>query len=303
MVSKSDNISPTKHVAAKTIYETFKILKKAGGELPVKEILEKIRKNVEFTKWEQDRYEKTGNVRWETILRFYTIDCIKAGFLRKQKGSWILTKEGEKAIELGPVKLLEHASAKYKEWDSKRKKDKVEKTEAEEIEKSDQQIKARLNQLDEESVEDLKEFLRGKNPYDFQDLVAALLRAMGFHTPFISPRGKDGGIDIIAYQDPLGVKSPRIKVQVKHKPDDKIAPKEIQSLLGTLSKEGEVGLFVTSGKFSSNSEQLSRSSQPHVKLIDFKEFISLWQEFYDNLTDEEKNWLPLQKIYFLGSNE
>ena len=60
-------------------------------------------------------------MRWETILRFYTIDCIKAGFLRKQKGSWILTKEGEKAIDLGAVKLLLHASAKYKEWDSKRK--------------------------------------------------------------------------------------------------------------------------------------------------------------------------------------
>ena len=182
-------------------------------------------------------------------------------------------------------------------------KEKVDKIEDEEIEKSDQQIKARLNQLEEESIENLKEFLRGKNPYDFQDIVAALLRAMGFHTPFISPRGKDGGIDIIAYQDPLGVKTPRIKVQVKHKPDDKIPPKEIQSLLGTLSKEGEVGLFVTSGKFSSNSEQLSRSSHPHVKLIDFEEFISLWQEFYDNLTDEEKNWLPLQKIYFLGTNE
>jgi predicted Mrr-cat superfamily restriction endonuclease len=38
---------------------------------------------------------------------------------------------------------------------------------------------------------------------------------MGYHTPFISPKGKDGGIDIIAYQDPLGLKTPRIKVQVK----------------------------------------------------------------------------------------
>ncbi len=35
-------------------------------------------------------------------------------------------------------------------------------------------------------------------------MVAALLRAMGYYTPFISPRGKDGGVDILAYQDPIG---------------------------------------------------------------------------------------------------
>ena len=40
-----------------------------------------------------------------------------------------------------------------------------------------------------------------KNPYEFQDLVAALLRAMGYYTPFIAPKGKDGGVDIIAYRD------------------------------------------------------------------------------------------------------
>lgn len=43
-----------------------------------------------------------------------------------------------------------------------------------------------------------------KEPYEFQDLVAALLRAMGYYTPFIAPKGKDGGVDIIAYRDPLG---------------------------------------------------------------------------------------------------
>lgn len=31
-----------------------------------------------------------------------------------------------------------------------------------------------------------------------------LPRAMDYYTPFIAPKGKDGGIDIIAYLDPLG---------------------------------------------------------------------------------------------------
>src|SRR3712207_7764782 len=54
-------------------------------------------------------------------------------------------------------------------------------------------------------------------PYDFQNLVAELLRAMGYHVPHVSPPGPDGGIDIMAYRDPLGTTAPRIKVQVKHR--------------------------------------------------------------------------------------
>lgn len=41
---------------------------------------------------------------------------------------------------------------------------------------------------------------------------------MGYYIQSVAPRGKDGGIDIVAYTDPLGAKIPRIKVQVKHKP-------------------------------------------------------------------------------------
>jgi restriction system protein len=300
---KSDNLSPTKRVAAKTIYESFKILKKEGGELPVKDILNQIRENVEFTDWEKETYEKTGNVRWETILRFYSIDCIKAGFLRKHKGKWILTEEGEKAIDLGAVKLLKYASEKYKEWDVKRKKSEKEKKDETELEDDQQLIQANIDKLEEDALESLRNYLMDKNPYEFQDMVAALLRAMKYHTPFISPRGKDGGVDVIAYQDPLGVKSPRIKVQVKHKPNDAVSVKEIRSLIGILNKDSDIGLFVTSGKFSSDSNRLSRDSHVHVKLIDFEDFISLWKEFYDELTDEEKNMLPLKSIDFLGSND
>jgi NAD(P)H-flavin reductase len=35
-------------------------------------------------------------------------------------------------------------------------------------------------------------------PYDVQDLVASHLTALGYHIEWVSPPGKDGGIDIIA---------------------------------------------------------------------------------------------------------
>jgi len=38
---------------------------------------------------------------------------------------------------------------------------------------------------------------------------------MGYHVAWVAPPGPDGGVDVIAQSDPLGINGPRIKVQVK----------------------------------------------------------------------------------------
>ena len=304
MNSENSKLSKTGQVATKTIFEAFKILKENGGQMLGRDVINKISERVKFNEWESGIYEKTGNIRWQSIFHFYTIDCLKAGYMRKKKGIWTLTEDGEKAIKLGPVGLLETASKLYKEWAEinkvKTPKDEINE---EEIDQNQPQLqKANLDKLEEDAIAGIKDFIFKKNPYEFQDLVAALLKAMDYHTPFISPKGRDGGIDIIAFSDPLGAMPPRIKVQVKHKPQTSIPPTEIRSLMGLL-KGGDIGLFVTSGYFSSEAERTARESQIHVRLIDIDNFIELWQEFYHKLNDEEKNILPLYSIYFLGSNE
>lgn len=159
-----------------------------------------------------------------------------------------------------------------------------------------------MEELEEKALSGIREYIRKKNPYEFQDLVAALLRAMDYHTPFVAPKGKDGGVDVIAYVDPLGATTPRIKVQVKHYPDNPIGVKEIRSLVGIL-RDGDIGLFVTSGTFSPAAKQEAITSKEYVKLIDGDEFITMWQQYYNKMTDEDKNMLPLRRIAFLGMNE
>lgn len=73
--------SKSKIIAEKTIHAALSILEKEGGELRGKEVIKKVRESVEFNDYENHRYEKTGYIRWESILHFYTIDCMKAGFL------------------------------------------------------------------------------------------------------------------------------------------------------------------------------------------------------------------------------
>ncbi len=53
---------------------------------------------------------------------------------------------------------------------------------------------------------------------EMQELVAGLLRAMGYKTR-ISPAGADRGKDIIASPDGFGFEQPRIVVEVKHRPN------------------------------------------------------------------------------------
>ncbi len=297
-----DQLSKSRQTAAKVIFEAFKILKEAGGQLPGRDVVDKIKERLEFTEWEKEVYEKTGYVRWESMLQFYSIDSIKAGFLIKDKGIWYLTKEGEEAMKLGPVKLQETASNKYKAWKSSQLiKDEKVTDETEVSELLDQ--KTKLSRLEDQAVADIKDYINSKDAYEFQQLVAALLRAMGYHTPFISPRGRDGGIDIIAFTDPLGALYPRIKVQVKHKPDSAVPVSDIRSLQGILNTDKEIGLFVTSGTFTSDSERAARESNKHVKLIDNSTFTTLWREYYPKMNDEDKNLLPLKAIWFLGSNE
>ena len=269
-----------------------------------KDVVDKVRKTVEFNEYESHRYEKTGYVRWESILHFYTIDCMKAGYLRKQNGIWYLTDEGEKAMKLGPEKLLETATKKYREWDKKKKeKENAEDLDIEDSDDKSQKQEALLQQYEASALDGIRDFIIEKNPYEFQDMVAVLLKAMGYHIAHVSPKGRDGGIDIIAYTDPLGVNSPRIIVQVKHRPDASVSSDDIQRLAGTMKRTSDVGIFVTSGGFSPPAVAEARSADKHIELIHFERFVELWQKYNNKMTDEERNSLPLHPIYFLGSNE
>jgi len=289
-------LSRSRALAAKVIYEALLVLKENGGELPGRDIVEQVGTRVEFSDWEKARYEKSGYIRWQSVLHLFSIDCTKAGFLIKKKGVWYLTPEGEKALELGPVQLLEAASKGYRQWKGETKtKEQPEMVDADAD--SDRQQEAQIDEIEQIALDGLIAHIKLKNPYEFQDLAAALLRGAGYYTPFVAPKGKDGGIDIIAYRDPLGTISPRIKVQVKHR-EQSATVQEIRQLMGLLQKDGDVGIFISTGGFTVDAKRAARGSHIHVELINLERFIALWQEFYPKLTDEDKNLLPLTPIFF-----
>jgi restriction system protein len=297
MTSKR-KLSPTRALAAKVIYAGLSILRENGKELPIRDLMEKVRKQVDLDAWAKEQYEKTGYVRWESIFHFFSIDCVKAGYLIKKGGVWYLTPEGDDALKLGPEMLLENATRSYRKW-------RAENPVTQEEEEGPEEQVAELpsyDDIEQRAIEGLQRYINAKNPYEFQDLVAALLRGMGYHKPFVAPKGKDGGVDIMAYRDPLGTQSPRIQVQIKHK-QSSTSVQEVRQLMGLLQKEGDVGMFVSTAGFSPDARTAARGSHIHVELIDLNRFMNPWQEFYDKLKDEDKSLLPLRPIFFLSAGE
>lgn len=296
-----EELSRTQACATKTLYAVMQEMSRRGGSIPAKEIYPWVDNNVELTDWEKEQASKMKYIRWTNSFQFYSIDYQKAGFIVKKNGSWYLTPEGEKALKKSPKEVMNLARAAYKEW----KKTQVVEIPTEEEpndETAEKDNSMSLDLMESNAREGIKKYIISKGPYEFQELVAALLRAMGYHTPFIAPKGKDGGIDIIAYLDPLGAQTPRIKVQVKHKPDTAIGPADVRALSGVL-KAGDIALFVTSGTYTADARNAATTNDKFIRLIDGELFIDMWQEYYDKMTDEDKNRLPLKRIAFLGSNE
>ncbi len=301
-MQKDKPLSPSKETAIKTIYKCFELLKAAGGELSRKDLLRQMKLELHFTDAENELLKSNGQPRWLTVFLFYSIDSNKAGYIIKNKGAWILTPDGEKAMSGGPLKLFEAANEKYRKWDAERKilDNRLTDTGIPEKDISkDKEDEVTFELIKQQALESIIKHIERMQWDAFQELVAALLSAMGYYISHIAAKGKDGGIDIIAYNDPLGTKPPRMVVQVKHRPASSIPSDDIQRLEGTMKRESDVGIFVTSGDFSSPARNEARTSGKHIELIDFNRFIDLWIQYYHKMDDKQKNMLPLRPIYFL----
>jgi restriction system protein len=239
--------------------------------------------------------------RFEKLVRFATIAPVKAGWLIKSKGRWSLTDEGKEAYRRfrDPEEFYREADRLYRKWAANRPEDL---TEVGEVEKESPGATITLEQAEELAWNEIQQHLQRMNPYDFQNLVAALLRAMGYHVSWVAPRGPDRGIDILAHTDPLGTSVPRIKVQVKRH-EGKVDVKGLRSFLAVLGDQ-DVGLFVCTGGFTSDAEEEARTQENRkVTLLGLERLFDLWVQHYDKIAEEDKKLLPLRPVYYLAPSE
>jgi len=275
-----------------------------GGMARGTDVLAAVAKRFQFSPVELELYSN-GSPRWETNLRFYTTNCVKAGWLHKSKGTWQITPEGREVVSLPPDELVRESNRRYNAWAQARAKEPVDQ-QVDDLNESAAPVPAlrdiTFEQAAEQARNSIEQHLFTLSPYEFQDLVGHLLRAMGYFVAHTAPPGPDGGVDLVVYKDPLGTVAPRIKVQVKHRRDSKVTSREIRELQGLIQHE-EVGLMVSSGGFARDAANEARRASKHIDLIDLERFVTLWQEHYSNLTEEGRAMLPLIAIYHLAPTE
>ncbi len=148
------------------------------------------------------------------------------------------------------------------------------------LEKAHELIKDRLGTLGWEEME---------------ELVAAILRAMGYKSR-VSPTGPDRGKDVVASPDGLGLEQPRIKVEVKHR-KTKIGADQVRSFLGGL-RPGDKGLYVSTGGFSQEARYEAERANLPLTLIDLDTLAEVLVQYYDDLDAEGRALLPLTRIFW-----
>lgn len=300
----------TRKRTGELLQELFVILIASPAGLPARDALHQLAARVTLSDYEAGDYDSGGR-RFEKVVRFATVDCVKAGWLIKEKGTWSVTDVGRCALEAfpDPEAFYRRAVKLYAEWKASQPNSESSDNAAnslatpqeivENLDTSAKAVSVTFDEAEEQAWSEISTYLRAMNPYEFQDLVADLLRAMSYHVSWVSPPGKDGGVDILAWPDPLGTRPPRIKVQVKRQ-QQAVSVDGLRSFMAVLGDD-DVGLFVCTGGFTRDAEVEARTQEKRrITLISLDKLFDLWVEHYEKLSDQARRRLPLRPIRFLA---
>ena len=133
----------------------------------------------------------------------------------------------------------------------------------------DQQLRAKL-------AEELLESIMKLTPDRFEQLVVNLLEKMGYGKGQVVGGSRDGGIDGIINQDPLGLE--KVHIQAKRWSSQVGAP-EIRDFSGSLDAKGALkGVFITTSTFNNTAKETARNistGSKFIRLIDGQELAAL----------------------------
>lgn len=146
-----------------------------------------------------------------------------------------------------------------------------------------------------EGIEKIKDRIVALSWEDMESLVAGLLRAMGYRTALTS-KGGDQGRGVIASPDGLGLTSPRIIVEVKHRGNPMGAP-AVHSFIGGLH-DSDKGLYVSTGGFTKEALYEAERARVPVTLLNLDQFARVFVDNYETTDLETSALLPLTRIYW-----
>jgi len=276
------------------------LLKHHPDGMRPRDIYAEIESKLPLDEFDKETMKGSGLPRWRAALHFHSVAATKAGLLVKSDGQWRVTEEGQKVASLPDDELKRLMRSRYREWrwgNPKVKPDIEASSAVDEAPTPDTSVL--FEDAKEKAREEIDTYLDTLSGYEFQELVAALLEGMGYATNVVSKPGADGGTDILAYIDPLGARTPHIRVQVKHR-DQAATREDVAALRGIIRGDREIGLFVSSGGFTKEARREAGNGAVHIELVDLDRFLELWLQHYNKIPETKRSRLRLEAVHFLA---
>jgi len=165
-----------------------------------------------------------------------------------------------------------------------------------EPEDEEAEVGSLLKDIQSKALEFTKDKVSKLDWDEMQQLVAGLLRAMGYKTR-VSPSGPDRGRDIVASPDGFGFESPRIVVEVKHRTGSPMGAQEVRSFLGGRHRDDK-GLYVSTGGFTKDARYEAERATIPLTLMDLGDLVKALLEQYEKMDIETQRLIPLRKVYW-----
>lgn len=95
------------------------ILQEKGGEVPSAELIREMSTRLELNDYEKS-LNNSGQYRWVTNFRFYSIGLVKAGWIIKKGRTWILTEKARNFEQRTPQEIFDFMAQAYDAWNAGR---------------------------------------------------------------------------------------------------------------------------------------------------------------------------------------
>ncbi len=114
--------------------------------------------------------------------------------MTKDARRWFVTEEGKEAYQqyTSPEEFYNAIMNSYREWHRRHRSEADDNESVEEqTETTEATLRVNFEQAAAQAWDEIEKYLRSMPPYDFQRLVAGLLKAMGYHISWVAPPGPD----------------------------------------------------------------------------------------------------------------
>ena len=248
-------------------------------EHEVRDIAEKLSDKFNLSEEERRKLLSSGS---QTVIYSRTswarTYLFKAGLLHPPKRGYVkITDRGLDVLKKNPEKIDKKFLYRFPEFVKFRSIKKEISKDPSEKDEDLEDLKTPQDLMDEgyksikaDLTQDLLEKLRSVDPSFFEKIIVDLLSAMGYGKSRVTKRSHDGGIDGEVDQDKLGLD--KIIFQAKrYAENNPVTASNVRDFVGTLhlpTNGANKGIFVTTSRFPSGTEDILKGTLKNIVLID-----------------------------------